>query len=48
MHAEDVKARLEIVSEIGKARANYMLKKRISKNATIVKNKAIKTLSLNG
>ena len=45
LQAEDVTARLEIVSEIGIAKANYMLEKGISQNATNVKNKAIKTLS---
>ena len=45
LQAEDVTARLEIVAEIGIAKANYMLEKGISQNATNVKNKAISKLS---
>jgi hypothetical protein len=43
--AEDVTARLEIISEINTARENYMLEKGISQNATNVKNRAINTLT---
>lgn len=45
LRAEDVTARLEVISEIEKARENYMLEKGISQNATNVKNKAMNTLS---
>jgi hypothetical protein len=45
LQAEDVTARLEIVSEIGIAKADYMLEKGNSQNATNVKNKAMAKLS---
>ncbi|MDA3823855.1 MAG: hypothetical protein PF450_14760, partial [Bacteroidales bacterium] len=45
LQAEDVKARLEIISEIGVARAKYMLEKGLSQNATNAKKKAMAKLS---
>jgi hypothetical protein len=42
---EYVMTRLEAVSEVGKAKTDYMLEKGFSQSATIAKNKAIKTIS---
>ncbi|MFC2079928.1 hypothetical protein ACFLRQ_00475 [Bacteroidota bacterium] len=42
---EDIAARLEAVSEVEKAWANYMLEKGVSQNATNAKMKAIRKLS---
>jgi hypothetical protein len=45
IRAEDVTARLEVISEIEKARESYMLEKGISQNATNVKKKSMDALT---